>query len=324
MAAVEDGHVVALGYGIDGVEEAQEVLLGVDVLLAVCRQQDVLTFLEAEAAVDVAGLDVSEVLMKHLGHGRAGDVGALLGQAAVGQVTAGVLGVAEVDVGDDVDNAAVGLFGQALVLAAVAGLHMEDGDVQALGSDGAQARVGVAEDEQRVGPDVGHQLVGAVDDVADCSAEVVTDGIHVYLRVGEFKVLEEHAVEVVVVVLAGVGEDYVEIFAALVDCGRKTDNLRPCADDYQQTQSSVLFEFYVFIICFHKFILALSSSTLLTLFAYASPSRSYHAFESLIFTAGAPAIIQSDVNDLFTTELAPTDTLSPSVSRLVIFAPVAR
>ncbi len=35
VATVEDGHVVALGYGVDGVEQAQEVLLGVDVFLAV-------------------------------------------------------------------------------------------------------------------------------------------------------------------------------------------------------------------------------------------------------------------------------------------------
>ena len=40
-----------------------------------------------------------------------------------------MLGVGHVDVGDHVDDAAVGLFGQALVLAAVAGLHVEDGEV---------------------------------------------------------------------------------------------------------------------------------------------------------------------------------------------------
>lgn len=47
-----------------------------------------------------------------------------------------MLGVGQVHVGDDVDDAAVGLLGQALVLAAVARLHVEDGDVQAFGRDG--------------------------------------------------------------------------------------------------------------------------------------------------------------------------------------------
>ena len=93
--------------------------------------------------------------------------------------------------------------GEALVLAAVAGLHVEDGDVQALGGDGRQARVGVAQDEERVGLRGDHELVRAVDDVADGGAEVVADGVHVHLGVFELQILEEHAVEVVVVVLPG-------------------------------------------------------------------------------------------------------------------------
>ncbi len=50
-----------------------------------------------------------------------------------------MLAVAEVDVADDVNDAAVGLLGQALVFAAVAGFHVEDGYVQALGGYGAEA-----------------------------------------------------------------------------------------------------------------------------------------------------------------------------------------
>ena len=251
VAAVEDRHIVLPRYGVDGVEQAQEVAFRVDVLLAVCAQQDVFAFFEAEAGVDVAGLDVGEVGVEHFGHWRAGDVGSLLGQAAVGEVAAGVLAVAEVYVGYDVDDAAVGLLGEAFVLAAVAGLHVEDGDVEALGGDGAQAGVGVAEDEQRVGLYVGHELVGAVDDVADGGAEVVAHGVHIYLGVGQLQILEEYAVEVVVVVLAGVGQDYVEVLAALVDGRRQADDLRACSDDYQQFEFSVVGKVYVFIIGFH-------------------------------------------------------------------------
>ena len=70
-----------------------------------------------------------------------------------------MLRVGHVHVGDDIDDTTVGLLGQALVLAAVAGLHVEDGDVQALGRDGGQAAVGVAQDEERVGLNLDHQLV---------------------------------------------------------------------------------------------------------------------------------------------------------------------
>ena len=166
-----------------------------------------------------------------------------------------MLRIAEVHVGDYVDYAAVGLLGQTLVLAAVTGLHVEDGDVEAFGGDGRQTRVGVAENEQGVGLDVGHQLVGAVYDVSYGGSEIVAHGIHVDLGVGETEVFEKHAVEVVVVILAGMSKNHVEIFAALVDCGREPDDLGPCAHDYQQLQPAVVGKMYVFVISFHNWIL---------------------------------------------------------------------
>lgn len=254
MAAVEYRHVVFAGDGVDGVEEREEVFLGVDVLLAVSRQKDVSAFFETEAGVDVAGFDLFEVLVEHFGHRRAGEVGALFGQTAVGEVSAGVLRVAEVDVGDNINYSAVGLFGQTFVFAAVARLHVENGDVQTFCGDGREAGVGVAEDEECVGVDGRHQLVGTVDDVADGGAEVVTDGIHINLGVFQFEVLEEDAVEVVVVVLAGVGEDYVEVLAALVDGGCQTDDLGACAHDYQQLEFAVAGKLYIFIISLHRYV----------------------------------------------------------------------
>ena len=139
MAAVEYRHVVLLRYGVDGVEQREEVLLRVYVLLAVGAQQYVFSFFKSETGVDVAALNLFEVLAEHFRHGGAGDIGTLLGQAAVGKVTAGMRRVAEVDIGYDIDYAAVGLLRQALVLTAVASLHVEDRYVQTLGRNGAQA-----------------------------------------------------------------------------------------------------------------------------------------------------------------------------------------
>ena len=67
--------------------------------------------------------------------------------------------VAEVYIGYDVDNAAIGFLRQTLVLTAVAGLHVEDGDMETLSGDSTQAGVGIAEDKQRIGLDVDHQFV---------------------------------------------------------------------------------------------------------------------------------------------------------------------
>lgn len=79
MATVEDGHVVLLRHLVDSSEKGEEVLLRVNVFLAMSRQENVLAFLQAEALVDVAGLDIGEVVVEDFCHGGPCDIGALLG-----------------------------------------------------------------------------------------------------------------------------------------------------------------------------------------------------------------------------------------------------
>ena len=234
MTTVEDGHVVLLRHLVDSSEEGEEVLLRVDVFLAVSGQENVLAFLQTEALVDVAGLDIGKVVVEDFRHGGSCDIGALLGQAAVGEVSSCMLRVGHIHVGNDIDDTAVGLLGQALVLAAVAGLHVENGDMESFGSDNAEAAVGVAKDQYAVRLGLGEELVGAVDDVAAGSAKVITDSIHIDLGLCELQVLEEDTVEVVVVILACVGENHVKVLAALVDDGGETDDLGARADNDNQ------------------------------------------------------------------------------------------
>ena len=242
VAGVQDRHVVFLGQRVDRGEQAREVRLGVDVLLAVCRQQHVALGLQAELGEDIGRLDLLQVGAQHLGHGRARDVGALGCAAGVLEVAACVLRVGKVDVGDHVDDASVGLLGQALVLAAVARLHVEDGDVQALGRDGGQAAVGVAQDQQGVGLNLDHELVARGDDVAHGLAQVGAHGVKVDFRVVQRQVAEEDAVERVVVVLAGVRQKAVEVAAALLDDLGQADDLGAGAHDDQELQAAVVFK----------------------------------------------------------------------------------
>ena len=234
MATIEDGHVVFLRHLVDSSEEGEEVFLRVDILLTVSRKEDILALLQTKTLMNIAGLDISEVVVENFRHGGSCDIGALLRQAAVGEVSSCVLRVGHVHVGDDIDDTAVGLLGQALVLAAVAGLHVKNGDMESLCSDDTEATVGVAKNQYAVGLGLGEELVGAVDDVAACSAKVVTDSIHIDLGLGKLQVFEEYAVEVVVVVLACVGENHVEVLAALVDDGGETDDLGARADNDDQ------------------------------------------------------------------------------------------
>ena len=235
VAGVQDRHVISLGQGVDRGEQAREVRLGVDVLLAVGGQQHVALGLQTELGEDIRSLDLVQVGTKDLCHGRARDIGALRGAAGVPEVAARVLGVCQVDVGDHVDDAAVSLLGQALVLAAVARLHVEDGDVEPLGRDGGKAAVGVAQDEKRVGLHLNHELIARGDDVAHGFAQVGAHGV-------QRQVAEEDAVERVVVVLPGVRQQAVEVAAALLDDLGQADDLGAGAHDDQQLQAAIIFE----------------------------------------------------------------------------------
>ena len=152
-----------------------------------------------------------------------------------------MLGVGEIDIGDDIDNPPVRLLRQALILAAVAGLHVEDGDVQPFRSDDRKARVRVAQHQNRVGLDGDHQLIAFGDDIAHRLTQVRAHGIHVHLRRSEFQVLEEHAVQVVAVVLSRVRQDCVEVRPALVDYRYQTDNLRPRSHNDEKFELAVVF-----------------------------------------------------------------------------------
>ena len=242
VAGVQDRHVVLLGQRVDGGEQAREVRLCVDVLLTVGGQQHVALGLQPELGENVGSLNLAQVGAQNLSHGRARNVGALRGTAGVLEVAAGVLRVGQVNVGDHVNDAAVGLLGQALVLAAVAGLHMEDGDVEPLGRDGGQATVGVAQDQQGVRPHLDHELIGGGDDVAHGLAQVGSHGVQVDVGVVQRQVAEEDAVERVVVVLPGVRQQAVEMAAALLDDLGQADDLGAGAHDDQELEAAVIFE----------------------------------------------------------------------------------
>ena len=79
MTTVEDGHVILLRHLVDSSEEGEEVLLGINVFLAMGRQENILAFLQTEALVDVASLDIGEVVVENFCHGGPCDIGALLG-----------------------------------------------------------------------------------------------------------------------------------------------------------------------------------------------------------------------------------------------------
>jgi len=225
VARVEDRHIVLFRHRVDCVHEAEEIALRVDVLLAVRGEEDVASLAEAEVGQDRARIDLVPVGREHFCHGGARHIGALLGPPLGVQVAARVLGVAEVHIGDVVHDAPVRLLGEALVETAVAGLHVENGDVQALGRYRRQAGVGVAEDEQGVRHPLAQQGIGFGDDIPDGLSEVGADRVQVDIGGAQVQILEENLVELVVVVLAGVHQELLEVSVALLDDFGEADYL---------------------------------------------------------------------------------------------------
>ena len=249
VAAVKNRHIILFGHLVDSSKEAREVLLGVDILFAVGAQQNILALFKTQALVNVTGLDCRQILMQDFGHGAAGHVSTFLGKSAVSQVAASMLGIGHVHVADDIDDATVGLFGQAFVLAAVAGFHVENRDMQTLSANSRKAAVRVTENQQGIGLAGDHELVAAIDNVPDGSAKIVTHGIHIDFRILEVQVLEEHAVQVVVIILASVRQDAIEILAALVDDGGQADDFGARTHDNQEFQLAVVGKFHVAVVC---------------------------------------------------------------------------
>lgn len=142
-----------------------------------------------------------------------------------------MLGVRQVDVADVVNDLAVDHLAHVPVPAAVARLHMEDGHLQALGADGRQGAVGVAQHQEGIGLLLLDNLVAFGDDVSHRLAQVLSDTIQVVVGSPQSQVLEEHLVERVVPVLPSVHQYVVEVPVALLDHRTEPYDLRSGTKD---------------------------------------------------------------------------------------------
>ncbi len=240
MAGVEDRHVVLLRHLIDRRKERREVLLRIDILFTVRGEEDVFSLRQSEPSVNVRRFDRRQIFRQHLGHRRAGHVGAFFGQPAVGEVPSRMFGVCEVHVANDIDDAAVRLFRQTFVFAAVARLHMEDRDMEPFRADHGETTVRIAEDEDGVGLEFDHRLIARRDNIAHRFAEVGADRVQIQFRIGESEIFKEDAVERIVVILTGMDQNRIEILPRLLNNGGEPNNLRPRPDDNHQFDLSVL------------------------------------------------------------------------------------
>ena len=236
MAGVQHRQVVLRRHGIYRREQRTEILLRVDVFLPVGREQNVFAFFQTQPGVNIAGLNLRQILMQHLRHGAAYHKRALLRDARGVQIAPCVLGVAQVHIGGHVHNAAVRLLRQALVKAAVPGFHVENRNVQPLGGDDGQAGVGITQHQHGVRLDLLHEGVAFGNDRADGLAQACSGGIQVIVRGTKTQIFKEHLIQLVVVILAGVDENLLKIPVAALYGGGQADDLRPRAQNRHQLE----------------------------------------------------------------------------------------
>jgi len=125
-----------------------------------------------------------------------------------------------------------------VVLAAVARLHMEDRDMQSLGTDHGKAGIRIAQNQHCVRPDLHHQLVGFLNDIPNRGSEIIAYGIQIIVRRPETEIVKKHLIEGVVVVLTCVNQNLFKVPVAALYRSGQTDDLRPRTDDCHQLQLS--------------------------------------------------------------------------------------
>ena len=262
MAGVENGHIILLCQRIDGSEQTQEVLFRVDVLLTVGRQQNVLVLFQPKTLQHVAFLNLFQIHVQHFRHGRAGLVGALLGQTGICQILPGKLRIAHIHVRNYIHDAAIGLLGQALILAAVSCLHVKQRDVQTFCTDGRKAGVGIAQHQIALRLQFREEFIAASHDVSTGHAEIFAH--HGHQNVGsvfpkgvfQFKVFPENGGEVSVPVLIVVDHAAVKVFPATLDNRSQSDNLRTGTATNHDLGATVVFPFEI---VFHIILLLTTS-----------------------------------------------------------------
>jgi hypothetical protein len=205
-------------------------LVLVDRLGAVQRREEVLAWRDAQAGVDAAGRDLLLEVREHFEDRIARDRDPVAGNPFPEQVLPASLRVGQQDGAGVVDDPAVDLLRHSVVVAAVAGFHVVDGNAEAFRHDRGQAAVRVAEDKEAVRLLGEHHAFGAGQDRADLLTEAAA-GAELVVGSSDAELGEEDVAQVCVVVLPRVDDHLVTHLVQPPHDETQADDLRACAQD---------------------------------------------------------------------------------------------
>src|SRR5690554_6628931 len=201
-----DNHRVAVLFchRVQGVDQGQEVSVGIHVLFPVGAHHKELVLFQTQTFQYVRRLNAFTEVIQHFKHGAAGFDHTVRRQAFAQQVIPGDGAVGQVDVCRVVHNAAVDLLRHPHIKAAVAGFHVEGGNLAALGGNHRHAAVGIAQYQQGFRLNVGQHFVYRNNHVANGFGTAGTGGTQEVVRLADAQVLEEDFIQLEIIVLAGV------------------------------------------------------------------------------------------------------------------------
>ena len=174
-------------------------------------------------------LHLRHLLRQHLQHRRTGLDDLIRRQTFAQEIFARNARIAQIDVADVIHDLAVRLFRNALVKTTVSRLHVEYGNVALLRRNRAQTAIRIAKYQKRLGFRLFKNGIDSLKNLAGRHSGVSAGGIQEVIGFPEPEILEEHLVQLIVVILSGMHQNMLDSRTRiqLLHHARQPDNLRP-------------------------------------------------------------------------------------------------
>ena len=193
--------------------------------------------------------NLRKILAKNLGHWWTSHIGTLTWKTALCEITTCMLWISKVNVGNDIYDTAVCLLWKALIFTTVTSFHVEDRNMESFSTNDTEAWISVTQNEYCIRLSGGHEFVWGIDDITTSSTKVITHSIHIHFRGCKFKILEEDAIKVIVIILTCVSKNDVKILTCLINHSSQTNNLWSCTNNDEKLEATIILETYVWIVC---------------------------------------------------------------------------
>ncbi len=211
MGREDHRYIVAPGDLVQGFDQHREPCGVVDVFLAVQRRDNIAAAHKTKPRQHIGRLDPVAVLRHHLEHRAASEGDPTMRNPFGQQVPPCVLGIDEVEIGDVVDEAAVGLFRHVAVKRTVPGLHMVDRDLHPPRHDRRNGRIGIAKDQHRLGFLGLQHLFRFNQNAAKGFGKGAAPDAEKMVGLAQPEIVEKHVVQRVVPVLPGVNHHVIGV-----------------------------------------------------------------------------------------------------------------